>query len=84
MKMYLIELKTTKITKKGQIVIPKEMREQEGFKEGMKIAIVAFEDKIELISLQQLNEKMFPAVTSQKSLAKDWLSEEDEKAWKNL
>ena len=82
--MTCLELKTVKITKKGQIVIPKEMRKKEGFKEGMKIAVLAFEDRIELRSFQQINERMMTAVTSEKSLAKDWLSEEDEEAWKDL
>ena len=29
-------------------------------------------------------EKMFTALASEKSLAKDWNSEEDKKAWKKL
>ena len=82
--MTLLEMKTTKITSKGQIAIPKEIREKEGFKEGTRIAILAFEDRIELRPLQKVNEKMFTALISEKSLAKDWLSKEDEEAWKNL
>ncbi len=35
-------------------------------------------------SLKQVNEKMFTAFASEKSLAKDWLSEEDEDVWKDL
>ena len=31
-----------------------------------------------------INEKMFCALASEKSLAKYWNSEEDEKAWKKL
>ena len=30
------------------------------------------------------NEKMFCALASEKSLAKDWNSKEDKKAWKKL
>lgn len=82
--MVLIEIKTTKITNKGQISIPKDVREKKGFKEGQKLAIIAFENRIELIPLEEFNQKMFTAFASEKSLAKDWLSEEDEKAWKNL
>ncbi|MBI2564398.1 AbrB/MazE/SpoVT family DNA-binding domain-containing protein [Candidatus Woesearchaeota archaeon] len=82
--MALLEIKTTKITDKGQISIPKDIREKKGFKEGQKLAVIAFENRIELIPLKEFNEKMFTAFASEKSLAKDWLSEEDEKAWKTL
>ena len=82
--MPLLEMKTAKITSKGQIAIPKDIREIEGFKEGTKIAILAFEDHVELRPLKQLDEKMFTLVASEKSLAKDWRSKEDEEAWKDL
>ena len=82
--MPLIEMKTSKITSKGQIALPKDIRELEGFKEGTKIAILAFENRVELRPLKQVNEKMFATLASEKSLAKDWLSKEDEEAWKDL
>ena len=82
--MPLIEIKTSKITSKGQIALPKDIRDIEGFKEGTKVAILAFENRVELRPLNQVNEKMFTAFASEKSLAKDWLSKEDEEAWKNL
>lgn len=82
--MTLIEVKTAKITEKGQIAIPKDIRGMEGFKEGSKVAILAFEDRIELRPMKQIHEKMFTALASEKSLAKDWNSKEDEEAWKNL
>ena len=82
--MALIEIKTAKITEKGQIAIPKDIRDIEGFKEGSKIAILAFEDRIELRAMGQISEKMFTALASEKSLAKDWNSKEDDEAWKNL
>ena len=72
------------MTEKGQIVIPREIRELEGFKEGNKIAILAYKDHIELRPLGQVSEKMFNAYASEKSLAKDWNSKEEEKAWKHL
>lgn len=77
-------MRTSKITGKGQIAIPKEIRKKKGFKEGTKIAILAFEDRIELRPLKQFSKKMFTMLASETSLAKDWLSKEDEKAWKNL
>ena len=82
--MKLLEIKTAKITEKGQIVIPKDIRNLKGFKEGAKIAILAFEDRIELRPVGQINRKMFTALASEKVLAKDWSSKEDDETWKNL
>ena len=82
--MTLMEVKTATITDKGQISIPKDIREIEGFTEGSKIAILAFEDRIELRPIKQVSDSMFTALASEKALAKDWLSKEDEKTWKNL
>jgi len=82
--MTLVDIRSATITEKGQIAIPKDVRDKEGFKEGSKIAILAFGDHIELRSMKQLNEKMFTAFASEKSLAKEWNSKEDEEAWKNL
>ena len=82
--MAIVEMRTATITSKGQIAIPKNIRVMEGFKEGTKIAIIAFKDHVELRPLKQVNEKMFTALASEKALAKDWLSAEDEKAWKDL
>lgn len=82
--MTIVEMKTATITSKGQIAIPKDIRVMEGFKEGTKIAIIAFKDHVELRPLKQVNEKMFTALASEKALAKDWLSKEDEEIWKDL
>jgi len=80
----LKEIKSATITEKGQIAIPKHIREIEGFKEGDKIAILAYEDYIELRPMKKISEKMDTAIASEKVLSKDWDSEEDDKAWKNL
>lgn len=82
--MGLIEMKTIKITEKGQIAIPKDIRKIGGFKDGSKIAVLAFEDRIELRPLKKVSEKMLTAFASEKVLAKDWNSREDKKAWKRL
>ncbi len=82
--MTLNEIKTVTITEKGQIAIPRDIREHEGFEIGSKIAILAFEDHVELVPMKQINEKMFGAFASEKVLVKDWLSKEDEEARKNL
>ena len=82
--MPLIEVKTAKITEKGQISIPKDIRDLGGFKEGTKVTILAFDDRVELRPMNQINEKMFTALASEKSLAKLWNTKEEDKAWKHL
>jgi AbrB family looped-hinge helix DNA binding protein len=82
--MPLVEIKSATITEKGQIAIPKDIREIEGFKIGTKIAILAFNDHVELRPMKQMSESMSTAIASEKVLAKDWNSKEDEEAWKNL
>ena len=42
--MGLLEIRSVKITDKGQISIPKELRQKAGFKKGDKIAILNFDD----------------------------------------
>ena len=81
--MSLLEIKTATITEKGQIAIPKDIR-KDGFKTGSKVAILAFKDHIELRPMKQINKKIFTAIASEKTLARDWNSKEDEQAWKNL
>jgi len=88
--MSLRELKTIRITSKGQIAIPKDIRKMEGFKEGSKIALLAFDDHVEIRSLNQLKKidltksGISTYIMSESSLAKDWLTEEEEEAWKHL
>ena len=82
--MALLEMKTVKITEKGQIAISKRMRELEGFREGEEIAILAFDDHVELRPSKQVSEKLAAAIASEKSLAKDWDTKEEDEAWKNL
>ncbi|HIH38768.1 AbrB/MazE/SpoVT family DNA-binding domain-containing protein [Candidatus Woesearchaeota archaeon] len=81
--MPLIEMRTATITEKGQIAIPKDVRKK-GFATGKKVAILAFEDRIEIRPMNQVNEKMMSAFASEKVLAKDWNSKDEEKAWKHL
>jgi len=82
--MPLLEIKSAKITEKGQIAIPKHIREIEGFKEGARIAILAYEDHIELRPLGQLSKRMETAIASEKVLTKEWDTAEEDKAWKDL
>jgi AbrB family looped-hinge helix DNA binding protein len=89
--MTVIDMKTATITEKGQIAIPRDMREIDGFEEGDKIAIIAYNDHIELRPLEQVSKKLdftkegiLTALASEKVLAKDWLTKEEDEAWKNL
>lgn len=82
--MSLIEIKSATITEKGQIAIPKPIRKIGGFRTGSRIAILAFKDHIELRPMSQVSEKMMTAVASEKVLAKDWNSKEEDEAWKDL
>ena len=83
-KKNVIEMRTVKITEKGQIAIPNDIRRLEGFKKGSKIAILAYKDRIELRPLKKLNKNVFGLLVSEKTLAKDWLSKEEDELWKNL
>ena len=76
------DMKTATINK-GQITIPKEVRTAQ-FSEGSKVIILSFNDRIELRPVTYVEEKLGPALLSEASLAKDWLSKEDEQAWKDL
>ena len=82
-KMTLIDIKTSTITEKGQIVIPKELRSQ-SFLQGSKVAILSYEDHIEIRPLKEIDETLFSMYASQDSLAEHWKNRKEEKAWKNL
>lgn len=82
--MPLLEMRTATITRKGQISIPKRIRDIEGFREGSKIVIFAYDDRIELRSMKQIDERMHTALASENTLAKDWNSQEEDEAWKDL
>lgn len=81
----LKEIKTVKITEKGQVAIPKDIRKMEGFRKGSKIAILAFDNYIELRPLNKISKEIKEiTLASEKSLAKDWNSKEEDEAWKDL
>ena len=79
----LYEIRTATITSKGQISIPAEVR-KDAFKEGEKVTILAFDDKIVIKPFSKVKEAMSTAYASEKTLAKDWISKEEEEAWKDL
>ena len=80
--MPLIDMKTGTITEKGQIVIPKSIREM--FETGTKVAFLAYDDRIEIRPLDEIDGLLSCAYASEKVLAKDWLSKEEDEALKNL
>ena len=84
MKSSILEVKSVRVTERGQIAIPKTIRTIQGFNVGSKLAVVAFEDRIELRPMKQLSDSMLTAIASEKSLAKEWNSKEEDEAWNNL
>lgn len=80
--MPLIDIKTGTITEKGQIVIPQSVRGT--FLPGEKVAILVYDDRIELRPLGMVDEALSCAYASEKTLEKDWSLKEEDKAWMNL
>lgn len=87
----LIMLETTKISSRGQVVIPERMRKKLNIKEGAKLIIrdrgnqlIIEEESVFVKNLQQLEEeqeKKGMRVLAQKQLAKLWENKEDEEEW---
>ena len=85
-------IETIKVSSRGQIVIPERIRKDLGIEEGTKMVLIKKGDMIFIEKedkfLKKLNsvdlEKLGLLVLAEKSLSKDWLSKEDEKAWKDL
>ena len=80
------EIRTVKITRKGQISIPSAVRTRAGFEEGAKVSVVAYDGRVELrpMKKEKLSDAMIAMLASEKALVKNWLSKEDEEAWKDL
>jgi len=72
-----MQIDTTKMSSRGQVVIPLEMRH--GIHEGDKLIVIRKNDEIIL-------RKSIPetALWSEKSLSKTWLNKEEDEAWKDL
>ncbi|MBN1941534.1 MAG: AbrB/MazE/SpoVT family DNA-binding domain-containing protein [Candidatus Diapherotrites archaeon] len=56
--MNLFDIRTSTITSKGQIVIPVETRGKKGFESGTKVAILSFDDHLEIRPLKSVLDKM--------------------------
>lgn len=82
--MALLEIKSATITDKGQISISKRLREKEGFSKGSKIALLEFDDHVELRRMDEIEERFGTAFASEKSLGKLWNLKEEDARWKHL
>ncbi len=68
---------TTKMSSRGQVVIPLDIRK--GIKEGDKLIVIRKDNEI-------IIKKSIPetAIWSESSLSKTWLNKEEDEIWKNL
>ncbi len=70
----------TRVSSRGQVVIPIELRED--FKEGDRL--IVFRRGDELIFRKANRVISETALLSESSLAKEWLTPEEDEAWKDL
>ncbi|MBS3164970.1 AbrB/MazE/SpoVT family DNA-binding domain-containing protein [Candidatus Woesearchaeota archaeon] len=81
--MALQAIRTVTITGKGQVSIPKELRKRGTFAEGSRIAILSFDDHLELRPMSQVQKRLETAIASERAL-KDWRRKGEARAWKGL
>ena len=72
-----MQIDTTKMSSRGQIVIPLDMRKD--IKEGDKLIVIRRDD--EIIIKKSIPES---ALWSEKSLSRTWLNKEEDEIWKDL
>jgi len=91
----MAHIQTVTVSSKGQIVIPEEVRRELAIKDGTRLVLVERSGKIVLekekqliIKLEKLSqeekEKLGWLLLAESSLAKDWLTKEEDEAWKDL
>jgi len=80
------DIRTATITQKGQVCIPSTARNLAGFKEGTKISIVVYTDRVELRPLRKEKVKgaLLCMLASEEALAESWNTPEEDEAWKDL
>jgi AbrB family looped-hinge helix DNA binding protein len=71
------------VGEKGQIVIPKKIRDDLKIEKGTQLLISEDKGKI-TIKPVKMSEAYLMMLLSESSLAKDWLNEDEDKAWQNL
>lgn len=80
------EIRTVRITRKGQISIPSAVRARAGFEEGAKVNVIAYEDRVELrpMKKEKMSEATMCYIMSEEALAQNWDTPEEDEAWKDL
>lgn len=73
----MVEIEITRMSSRGQVVIPLEMRKD--IKEGEKLIVIR--NGNEIILKKSFNDL---ALLSDESLAETWLTKEEDEAWKDL
>ncbi|MEK6893464.1 MAG: AbrB/MazE/SpoVT family DNA-binding domain-containing protein [Nanoarchaeota archaeon] len=85
MEQEIKEIRTIRITEKGQVCIPREARDIAGFEKGSKVNLIVYNNKVELRPMKKgMSNAMMALLVSENVLAKNWLSKEDEEAWEDL
>ena len=74
------QIEITRVSSRGQIVIPVDMRKD--LKEGDQLIVIRKGD--EIILRRPRNVISETALLSESSLAKEWLTPEEDEAWKDL
>lgn len=74
------QIEITRLSSRGQVVIPLDMRAD--LKEGDKLIIIRRGDEIILKKPQKIISEI--NLISEHSLAKEWLTPEEDEAWKDL
>lgn len=82
-------VKTVKVSGKGQIAIPLDVRESIKLSKGDELLLIQDGKKIMLEKADKaselLKDEFMPLLkAAEKVLARDWNSKEDEEAWKDL
>ena len=72
-----MQIDTTKMSSRGQVVIPLDMRKD--IKEGDKLIVIKKDN--EIILKKEINDL---ALLSEDSFAETWLNEKENDAWKDL
>ncbi len=84
MEQEIREIRTIKITEKGQVCIPREARDLAGFEEGSKVNLIVYPDRVEIRPMKKMSDAMMAMLASEKVLAEAWNTPEEDEAWKDL
>lgn len=89
-----MRIRTATMGERGQIVIPEEMRTDLNLQKKEALVLIERNNEIilrkesevipKILEKENVLEKMSSALLSEKSLAKDWMKKEEDKAWEDL